>query len=458
MHRWKNTIVMTLMLTGLWGTSAIGQVTGDDLLQDARDSTRAQTEQAEQDIWTRSVVRRFENRVAESVTLFEELEKRHNSLTQWMQSLLSNEDGKRLALNPTAGMQFLAYQEQPVFRLSDLTAKKELLQSLRSFLQQTGQQSATGYVPDATRVGQADDMYLWARDRLGRIAEIEAWLKSTLAEVDLDANVAEAPTLQQAIDAYLVRRHQLWVDEMTAGRLAAEQAAAPQIAENARVVELERALFDAERLRREAMQQLEKERIDFERRIRDREVTLQEQLAAAKRDYEERLAEIARRNRVAEAERGRRDVQADVRAREIEENARRLDLVAQCQSAVVQRDLKPFLAEGLWQPGDRELNARIDRKPMSLSALRSVGALNPDVQGLQALLAVANTVGSDRAGMEGVLIEAKRYRHMDTDRPKWSYNREWTKLTSEQVQEVRRIQSLLIELGEVMAEEGMLAR
>lgn len=447
-------MVPWLVLLLAWPTaSATGQVTGDDLLDDARQVSRAELERAEQDLWTQSVVRRFESRVAETVELFESLERRHASLTEWMQSLLTNEDGKRLALNPSAGMQFLAYQEQPVFRLSDLTAKKELLQSLRDFLRESTAQSPAGYVPDAARVAQADDMYLWVRDRLGRVAEMEAWLKGTLADVDLDVDVSSAPTLQQAIDAYLMRRHQMWIEQITAGRLEAEREAAPQIAENARFVEMERALFEAERLRAEAVQQLEKERIDFERRLREREVTLQEQLAAAKRDYEERLAEIARRDRIAAAERGRRDVQADVAAREIEDEARRLDLVARCRSASVQRDLRPFLDHGVWQPGDRGPNERIESGPISYSRLAAFGALNPDKEGLQLLLGVANANSSEVAVNRGTWVG----RHIDDERTKWGYPMHWNRLTREQIQEISRVQKLLIELGPTLVEEGMLA-
>jgi hypothetical protein len=454
MAKSKNLIVFVLLLAAMPVAASFGQVTGDELMEQARERGRERAQVAEQDLWTKSVARRFENRIAETVSLFAELKKRHTSLTDWMASLLDNEDGKRLALDPMSGMQFLAYQEQPVFRLSDFDANEQLLVELQAFLRQKQSEAPVGFVPDAARVEQADDMYLWARDRLARVAEIEAWLKATLAEVDLDADVASSRTLRQAIDAYLAQRHELWVVNTTAGRLEAEREAAPKIEENARIVELERALFEAERLKREAMQQLEKERIDFERRIKEREVVLQEQLAAAERVYQERLATIARMDRIAEAERGRRDVEAEVKAREIDEDARRLDLVAKCRSAAVQRDLKPFLDHGVWQPGDRRPNERIEAGPMSYSQLVAFGALNPTVEGLQLLLGVANANSSEHAIHRGTLFAGK---HMDTDRMKWSYPTSWSRLTRDQVRELDRIQKLLIELGPTLVEEGLLA-
>lgn len=448
-------IVILLSLVAMPAATSFGQVTtGDGLMDQARERGRERARETEQSIYKQGQMLRFEKTIAETATLFAELKKRHTSLTVWMESLLDNEDGKRLALNPLAGMQFLAYQEQPVYRLSDFDAQEQLLVELQAFLTQVQRDAPVGYVPDAARVDEAFDMYLWARDRLARVAETEAWLKSTLAEVDLDADITSTRTLRQAIDAYLAQRHELWRVNTIAGRLEAEREAAPKIAENARIVELERALFEAERLKREATQQLEKERIDFERRIKEREVVLQEQLAAAEREYQERLATIARMDRIEEAERGRRDMQAEVRAREIDEDARRLDLVAKCRSAAVQRDLKPFLDHGVWQPGDRQPNQRLESGPMSYSKLVAFGALNNDIRGLQLLLGVANANSSELAHNFGTMFAGK---HMDDERLKWSYSRRWSDLSREQVRELDRIQKLLIELGPTLVEEGLLA-
>ena len=447
--------VIPVVAVALSASFAHAQVSGDDVLEQARERGREKAQQTEQTIEIRGLLARLEGRLDETQKLFADLEKRHTSLVEWMESLLDSDDGKRLALNPNAGMQFLAYQEQPVYRLSDLAPKKQTLEELTAFFADP-KTSQVGYVPDASRVDQVDDMYLWARDRLARVAETEAWLKQTLAGVDLDADVAAAPTLRERIDAYLAWRHQMWIDQTIAGRQAAEKEAAPQIAENARVVELERALFEAERLKREAQQQLEKERIDFERRLRERDITLKEQVAAAEREYQERLAAIDRENQLAAVERERRDVQADVAARQIAEDAKQIDLVARCHSASVLRDLKPFTSEGLWQPGDKGPNQRADKEPMSYRALLEFGALNPDLDGLQMLLGVANARGCTRANHILYGIRSGQG-HPDQTRPKWGYSDTWSKLTEDQAAEVRRIQALLIELGPTLVEEKMLA-
>ena len=180
--------VIPVVAVALSASFAHAQVSGDDVLEQARERGREKAQQTEQTIEIRGLLARLEGRLDETQKLFADLEKRHTSLVEWMESLLDSEDGKRLALNPNAGMQFLAYQEQPVYRLSDLAPKKQTLEELTAFFADP-KTSQVGYVPDASRVDQVDDMYLWARDRLARVAETEAWLKQTLAGVDLDADV-----------------------------------------------------------------------------------------------------------------------------------------------------------------------------------------------------------------------------------------------------------------------------
>ena len=456
--RHRARLIATLVcLATVMGSQSFGQVTSSDqLLEQASGRGREQAQAIEQSLWTQSVTRRFESVIEETATLFAQLEKRHSSLVEWMDSLLHSEDGKRIAMKSEAGMQFLRYQEQPVFRLSDFGPKKLLLDDLQRFLAERRQAAPTGYVPQVERIEQANAMYIWARERLARVAEIEAWLKYTLASADLDADVTSAPTLKQRIDSYLATRHQMWVDGIVAGRAAADAEITPRIAENARIVELERALLEAERFMKEALQQLEKERIDFERRLRERDISLMEQVAAAEQEFEERLAAIVRSDKIADAERARRDIDANIEARGIAEEAKAIDLVARCRSATVQRDLRPFLANGIWQPGDRQPNHRFDEGPMSYRSLLEFGALNPDVRGLEMLLGVANARGNTRANhsLHGMRSGGG---HPDKTRPKWGYSESYDKLNQEQVAEVLRIQRLLIELGPTLVEEGMLA-
>jgi len=202
-----HTLFLAMLALLLCVVPANAQVSPDDLAEGARERTRDRVQVAEEDLWTRSLVRRFENRVEETADLFATLERRNASLDEWMESLLTSEDGKRLAQNPNVAIQFVAYQEQPVLRQADFDAKRRFLDELQQFLKNAQDSPEVGYVPDPARVDEADDAYLWARDRLARVAEVEAWLRDALANVDLDADVSDDPTLQQRIESYLARRH-----------------------------------------------------------------------------------------------------------------------------------------------------------------------------------------------------------------------------------------------------------
>lgn len=456
MTRRPSLMFLIMLVLSVGCGTAFAQYTPEEEAERAAERLRSRAAQEAIDIEAGFRLRRYEARLEQTATLIDQLTKRHASLTGWMDNLLTNEDGKRLALKDTAGVRYLAYMERPLLDVGELDAKREQLSRLLALVDRNVNTPQIGFAPTAGAESQADDLFLWARDRIARVAENEAWLSQTLAEVDLDADVSNMPTLQRRIDGYLASRYQAWLTMTEEGRRTADAEAAPRIAENARIVELERALFEAERLKKDALQRLEKERIDFERRLQDRDATLREQLAAAQREYDERLAAIARENRLAEAERGRRDVEADIAAREIDQEALRLDLVARCRSASVQRDLRPFLAAGTWQPGDRQPNQRLEEGPMSFRALMEFGALNPDMQGLEMLLGVANARGNNRANysLHGIRSGGG---HPDKSRPKWGYGDQLSRLTQEQVTEVRRIQQLLIELGPTLVEEGMLA-
>jgi endonuclease/exonuclease/phosphatase family metal-dependent hydrolase len=140
-------------------------------------------------------------------------------------------------------------------------------------------------------------------------------------------------------------------------------------------------------------------------------------------------------------------------------------LAARLRDSSVLEQLRPFTASGFWQPGDTSRSTNLEKTPISLSRLKESGALNSGHEGLARLLAIAN-----ESGMGNLVNSRPRYdipvtysgaykerRHIDTDRPKWSYPRDYQSLTAEQLQEVENVQKLLIELGPVMVEQELLA-
>src|SRR5262249_20718639 len=105
--------------------------------------------------------------------------------------------------------------------------------------------------------------------------------------------------------------------------------------------------------------------------------------------------------------------------------------------------LAPFLAKGYWQPGDK-IGRNTDLVPISYSKLTSFGALQPGSNGIKKLLQVAtNDI---------------KYGIFDKERPRWPYTSDMRKIKGEQLEEVKKAQQLLIELGEVMVQEGLLSK
>jgi hypothetical protein len=110
----------------------------------------------------------------------------------------------------------------------------------------------------------------------------------------------------------------------------------------------------------------------------------------------------------------------------------------------VQQKLAPFLAKGTWQPraGSRAGEAVTPAGPMSFSRLKSFGALNSSISGLD-LLARAATIDQDKM------------------RPRWSYHSTTRKKWHEDpkaLEDVQEAQALLIELGPTMVEMGLLSK
>ena len=75
-----HTPILTMLALLLCVVPANAQVSPDDLAEGARERTRDRVQVAEEGLWTRSLIRRFENRVEETADLFATLERRNASL------------------------------------------------------------------------------------------------------------------------------------------------------------------------------------------------------------------------------------------------------------------------------------------------------------------------------------------------------------------------------------------
>lgn len=452
-------LLTTFATLAMLFTSTIAQaqdVTADDVLDRARERERGRLQGDEQDAWTRAVVVRFQTRIEESDMLIGQLVERHTALQERLEELLTNEAGKRLARNPAAAVQFSSLREQPIVRQDEMRSHEAFINQTLRHLRNVERSGDTGYVPSAEHIRKAEDAYLWARDRFARITETDAWLTEAIAAIGPEVDVSEDATLQDQIRAYLAARQKLFAEARLRGEEAAREATATQVEEHARITELERALQQTEQMLREARQQLARDRVDFEARMRAQEAEAIERMAVIERTFEDRVAAVRREVMLAEAERARHDAEAVARTREIQADAKRIELVQLAHSQQVQQDLKPFLSKGFWQPGDRGARDNIDELPMSFSRIQSVGALAESREGLINLINMVNERPIRGFTMPRCHRPSGWQPHIDDIRPKWGYQ-SFEGLSPAQLQEIRRIQSLLRELGPTLVEEGLLS-
>jgi hypothetical protein len=181
--------------------------------------------------------------------------------------------------------------------------------------------------------------------------------------------------------------------------------------------------------------------------IRERERRLDEQRKANEERAAQAEVERERAKGKAEEDRLLQEVRAleeraRVAARAKEAEAERRRLITKAREPGVRQSLTPFLTRGFiqpkaWQGSWLAIERTAEEKPVSLMALRSLGALEPSAKGLESLAWVAGDV--------------------KVDRPRWAFGHinTWTADTHRYV---AGVQALLRELGDVLVEEGMLSK
>jgi len=97
--------------------------------------------------------------------------------------------------------------------------------------------------------------------------------------------------------------------------------------------------------------------------------------------------------------------------------------------------ISPFTTPGFMRANQR--GETYEKKALSLSAIRSIGALEPTMQGVKKLYRLATT-------------------KKDKVRPRWGKARRWKNLNQSTKENAKQAQKYLIDLGEAMVELGML--
>lgn len=438
-------VAIVLSMSGAWTTLALAQPdgTGGQTETEARESERQRRQRELEDARTKQLVERFAASSKVTADLFARLE---NSLTAHharLEGLLTSDDGKRVAQDPIAFMGFVRLQEQPIFSMEEVKVRRRNAETMLDALKHELTRPTVGWLPDDAQRRENDGLYFWAKERLDQIEQQQAWLATTLAKAPKDTNVASAKTLDAVLREYKSRQMELWAKARVEGEAAATDESRRMVSESARVAELDRAKAEAERLLKEARAEIAAMKAQFDIEQKARDADLKKQLLEAHVKHQDEVARLERELKVAQARRDAADVQAELEKNQIEAQSEKSKQLARCRDPEVRSLLAPFLAQGYWQPGDKKGAASIDKTPISLSKLRSFGALAPDAKGLQKLL----ECGTNRY----------HYHRADTIRPRWGYDPKLNQNGPDAIEELKKAQSLLNELGEAMVELNMLA-
>lgn len=353
-----------------------------------------------------------------------------------MATLLTNDEGKRIAHDPTAFMMYLRLEKEPVTTVDEVKARKAASAAIVERLKADQQNIEVGYQPSEELEREVDELYYWAKDRLAVFGAHDETLDSIIADAPKEIDLAKAKTLTAALTDYRARWPQVLAESKILGEELAAEESKMILIEAARAAELEKALEERDRLQRETTAQIERARLDFELQLQHLKREEQERRVAAEIAYKDAMAELERFRKQAEADRYAEDVRADLKKDETVAAAERERKIALANSTEVQQLLAPFLAQGYSQP---EQKPSTTRGPVSLAALRSAGALDPTDKGLRVLHRLGTKKQEDR------------------DRPRWGFASYYERMSAEQRAQLQQAQDYLNDLGAVMVELGLLA-
>lgn len=161
-------------------------------------------------------------------------------------------------------------------------------------------------------------------------------------------------------------------------------------------------------------------------KVREQQDAFDIEQAAMKEKREREIARLEERQRQAAEERRRRD--------QIEREKE----IAEAKSKEVQEALAFFFTPGILQPHGGGVRNEPEKKPISLTGLRALGALNATHEGLQALYSVVCHV-------------------QDTDRPRWGSETNIEYIQKAEYQRLVKAQDYLSRLGDTLVELGKLS-
>lgn len=324
-------------------------------------------------------------------------------------ALKSSDAGRAIAVQPDLVPQAKRLYENDLASLPTAGEITSRLEGVRRIEQQLVDSLGTGYEPDSQLVSTAQSTGRWAEDSLSKVRRTQALVASLTSEGAVKSGGAalpsSAPTLAVAIS------------QLAQGETATRTRA---IVEKTAVAVTEATVTLAEA---EA------------KKIRDKAKAEADEILRAAR---EEAAATKRATAIEEAKSKIEDSKAEVKVKRAENEAERVLLRERATDPSLRAKLAPFITPG-YQILPKGMS--VEKVPHSYTQLTASGALDQTMDGLQKLVNIAHT-------------------RTDIVRPRWKFKFNspagWKK-TPDDIEQVKEAQQLLIELGPVLVEMGMLA-
>lgn len=283
-------------------------------------------------------------------------------------ALKVNVAGKQVALHPDLVAQARRLYESEIPGVVSVDDVVTRLEGVRRVEQQIVSAAGTTFEPGKDLLVSIHSSSFWAEEEKRKVTHAQTLLAGLISESNIKVTggsvTPSSPSLEVAIrrlnESEIAARQEAIVKKTTEAKV--EGTAALAQAEAQRV--LDQAKAEAKRV------------IDEAAEIK----------AQAERDSLQRKAQ-------AKLE----DAKADVAAKDTLDEATRTKLRQRASDPSVQAALAPLLTPGLWTPAAGSgAFKEIEKKPLSLSALKASGALNPNANGLKALVYIACNYYNDR--------------------------------------------------------------
>jgi hypothetical protein len=327
-------------------------------------------------------------------------------LTTDAAALKTNENGRTVALHLDLVAQARRFYEVNFPALASVPEITSRLEGARRIEQQLVAAAGTAYQPNADLAVTAQNATLWGEQELRKVADAQTLLAGLVQESKVKVPSAsltpQSPTLVAAIDQLNQAEAALRQRAVVQRTTVAKDTAADTTAQAEVVAILAKAQAEASNIVAQANE------------IR------------AKREREQR---------VREAESKVEDSKAKVAAGQKVDEARNIELRKKASAPELQAKLSPFITPGYMQIYKRTY----DSKPVSFTALKNYGALDPSLPGLRKLAELGCTT-------------------QDKVRPRWKLKggaRGFT-LFPVEIEKVKEAQQLLIELGPVLVDMKLL--